>query len=474
MKTRQNHTEDASAQDKAIDDLAAQLRRSLDNGFQQPIKITSAHEGLHALTAMINDVIGNAQHAVDRLESMNRDLDHVIRQRMAELEHARSVAESGSLAKTNFLAQMGHELRTPLNAVIGFAQLLIDSRKEVLSERQNKQAGHILRSGQHLLGLINDVLDLSKIETGNFELRLEVIDPEAIITESLQMISPLIGNADIRFENRIDTDAVLPPVLCDFLRTKQCLINLLNNAFKYNKANGLVWIDVTLIKGERIRFTVGDSGIGIPKNKRHELFRPFSRLGREDTGVEGSGVGLALTRLLVLGMEGVLDFDSIEGQGSRFWFELPVSQLPPTTAEDNQPVKAIDVKRAQGLILYIEDMASNVALMQDILSEFTDVQLIAVTTAEEGIRIAMEQLPDLILMDVNLAGMSGIDATRYIRSATGIKNIPIIALTGDAREETRKRCEDAGVDLFFSKPFNVQSFVDAVSKMLDQRLGSLL
>ncbi len=474
MSERLEQITDETDLQLAVRQMTEHLRRSLNGEQPTLIDVETCDAGVQGLTALINEVIGNANNAVQRLETLNRDLDQNIRERTAELEYARSIAESGSNAKSNFLAQMSHELRTPLNAIIGFAQLLIDSRKETLSDRQQKQVGHILQGGQHLLGLINDVLDLTKIESGRLDLQIEAVEPGMIIAESLQMVSPLMENYDIRFENRIVTDSALPWVECDPLRVKQCLINLLNNAFKYNNPEGLVWIDVRVFENERLRFIVGDTGIGIPLKKQHELFRPFSRLGREDTDIEGSGVGLALTRLLVDSMNGTLDYQSNEGQGSQFWFDLPITLQTVQKPVDDETLFETSRSRPQGLVLYIEDVASNVLLMHDILNEYTDVQLLTANTAEEGIRIAREQLPDLIVMDINLAGMSGIDAIRYIRSVTLIKRITVFVLTGDAREETRKRCEEAGVDMFFSKPVDVAAFAQAVCRCLDLKLGKLL
>jgi signal transduction histidine kinase/ActR/RegA family two-component response regulator len=474
MSERIEQTSDETDLHQAVLKLTEQLRQAIDGEQPPVVNVETRDPAMLGLTTLINDALGNARDAVLHLETLNRDLDQNIRERTAELEYARSIAEQGSNAKSNFLAQMSHELRTPLNAIIGFAQLLIDSRKEPISEKQHKQLGHILQGGQHLLGLINDVLDLTKIESGRLDLQIEAVDPGLIITESLQMISPLTDNYAIHFENRIAAVKSLPWVKCDPLRVKQCLINLLNNAFKYNNQKGSVWIDVRIFENERLRFIVGDTGIGIPLNRQHELFRPFSRLGREDTDVEGSGVGLALTRLLVDSMDGALDYISVEGQGSQFWFDLPIALQPEYIPVTEDPISVTTRSRPQGLVLYIEDVASNVLLMRDILNEYTDVQLLTANSAEAGIRLTREQLPDLIIMDINLSGMNGIDAIRYIRSVTLIKNIPVFVLTGDAREETRRRCVDAGIEMFFSKPVDVPAFVKAVCWCLDQKLGKLL
>lgn len=460
----------------ALAALIGELRLAREQSNRGRVALGDGDPELKALAGLINDILGTAQEEVDHLQDVNRDLDALVKQRTAELEHAKTIAEMGSTQKSRFLTQMSHELRTPLNSIIGFAQLLLDSKKEELSERQSKQVNHILKGGRHLLSLINDVLDLSKIETGHLDLNIETVEVEDLVGESLEMIKPLIAQQGLTFEDRTDPDLDLPGAKCDFLRAKQCLINLLNNACKYNVDGGTVWIEVKTFKNEWVRIIVGDTGMGIPDSRQHELFRPFSRLGREETGIEGSGVGLVLTRLLIHGMEGVLDFESEEGKGSSFWIDLPLTEKPvcSDTVLKLTPVELEE--RPQGVVLYIEDIESNVSLMEDILTDYTDVQMLSAPSAEEGIAVALEQLPDLIIMDINLAGggMNGIDATRYIRSVSTISGIPVFALTGNVQEDTRTKCEEAGVDRFFAKPIKVDEFIEAVSDILNQRLGRFL
>ncbi|MGJ3258467.1 MAG: hybrid sensor histidine kinase/response regulator [Rhodospirillales bacterium] len=458
----------------ALVTLIGQLRLARDRSEPGQLNLAGEDPELMALAGLINDIIGSARNEVTQLQDVNQELDALVRQRTAELEHAKTIAELGSTQKSRFLTQMSHELRTPLNSIIGFGQLLLDSKKDELSARQAKQVKHILQGGRHLLGLINDVLDLSKIETGKLDLNIEAVAVDDLVYESLEMVKPAIDQEGLAFEDRTDPDLDPLGVKCDFLRAKQCLINLLNNACKYNTPGGKIWIQIKPFKSDLVRIVVGDTGLGIPEGRQHEMFRPFSRLGREETGIEGSGVGLALTRLLINAMKGVLDFESAEGQGSEFWIDLPRTE-PPGDPDGLLEAGPVDVdKRAQGLVLYIEDIDSNVRLMEDMLGEYTDVEMITATSAEEGIAMALEQLPDLIVMDINLGGMNGIDATRYIRSVHTIRNIPIFALTGDVQEDIRARCEDAGVDAFFAKPIKVNDFIDAVRTTLDSRLGRLL
>ena len=344
--------------------IADQLCYSIDGDFNFQIKTDFGDESLQKLVLLVNFVLVNATRSVGQLEETNRDLDYLAQRRTSELAHAKNLAEGASKAKSDFLSQMSHELRTPLNSVIGFAQLLLDSEKDVLVPRQRKQVGHILNGGRHLLDLINEVLDLTKIESGNLVLNMEPVDPRLLILDSLQMIDPLIEKFGIVFENRVPAEPRMPSVFCDYMRTKQCLINLLNNAFKYNRPGGSAWIATRVFEGERVRFIIGDTGEGIPESRQHELFRTFSRLGREQTDVEGTGVGLALTRLMVQAMGGVIDFDSREGEGSSFWFDLPVSV---EAAADDEPEVSSEIDltdRPAGTMLYVEDSPSNVSLMR--------------------------------------------------------------------------------------------------------------
>lgn len=396
------------------------------------------------------------------------ELNEVVRRRTAELDHARSVAEYSSRAKSDFLARMSHELRTPLNAIIGFAQLLLETGRDPMTERQIRQVGHILTGGRHLLGLINDVLDLSGIEAGRMETHIEPVDPRDLIAESLQMTVALEKQYPVRIENRLADDVPMPNVACDFLRAKQCLINFINNACKYNRDDGLVWVSAKVVDGDRVRFLVGDTGIGIPADRHHELFRPFSRLGREASEVEGSGVGLALTKMLIYAMEGTVDFESEQGKGSTFWFELPVTE---EAVEAPQPIRKITPVTGDmvGCILIIEDSAANVQLIKDILEPYDDIELIAASTGEEGVELAISRRPDIVLTDVNLSGMSGLDVVRYLRNVKETGDMPVFAVSADARGETRQRCFEAGMNGFFAKPVDVADLTQSIAGTLHER-----
>lgn len=467
MVTDPEQPGEADALRAALTKITDQLCQTIDGDFDVHVTTDEDDETLQTLTILINYVLGNALMSVDKLEDTNRELDQVVQQRTAELHHAKSVAEQASQAKSNFLAQMSHELRTPLNSIIGFAQLLLNNKKDVLNERQNKQTTHILRGGNHLLGLINDVLDLNKIESGTLDVNLESISPSDVIEDSLVIIQPLADDAGITLERRFETTGNVPNIQGDYLRIKQCLINLLNNAIKYNEEGGKAWMNLEVFAGERVRFIVGDTGLGIPANRHHELFKPFSRLGRETGDIDGSGVGLALTRLLVHAMDGVIDFESEEGKGTRFWFDLPVSETGTSPSRAARTMEDAEQGiRLKGRVLYIEDNASNIMLMHDILDEYTDIDLMTAETAEVGIDLATQHLPDIIVMDINLAGMSGIDAVRYLKSVDATKGIPVVGLSADARDATRRRAAEVGMTDFFAKPIEIGPFINCLGALL--------
>lgn len=452
---------------REVERVVGQLSAALEAGSAVRIHDVSDDVTVGKLVTMINFALSHGNASVGQLEDANRSLDETVRRRTAELEHARVVAEHASRAKSDFLARMSHELRTPLNAIIGFAQLLLESEKEPISTRQRRQVSHILTGGRHLLGLIGDVLDLSNIEAGRMELEIKAVDPRALILESQQMVLPSFRTRDVRFECRLDAETDLPPVACDFRRAAQCLINLMSNAFKYNKPGGAVWVNANVVDGERVRFTVCDTGLGVPQDRQHEMFRAFSRLGRETSEIEGAGVGLALSRMLVHAMDGTIDFESVPGEGSTFWFELPIAVTEvEKRARDDGGVDAALGEDLIGRILYVESSTSNIRLMQDILDGYDRLSMMTATTGEEATRLVEQEFPDLIITDINLSAMSGIDLARYVRSIDEIKDIPIFALSADARPETQRRCEAAGMTAFFAKPVVVSEIIEAISSAL--------
>ncbi|CAN5872141.1 hypothetical protein BH11MYX2_BH11MYX2_08660 [soil metagenome] len=387
----------------------------------------------------------------------------------AELRDARTVAETANAVKSEFLSSMSHELRTPLHSVLGFAQLLLRDRREPLSDRHRERVEHVLRSGDHLLRLIDDVLDLSKIEAGHVSLSLEPVDVAGVIAEVTRTLEPIASRQDLALEV-LPMPGSLPMVTADRTRLAQILMNFGSNAVKYNRPAGRIRVEVTVPSPETIRVAVADTGIGIPLDKQDTLFQPFQRAGQETGPIEGTGIGLVITKRLAELMHATVGFESVADVGSAFWIDLPVHQgtdvpRPPTQKS------AVDVKprttRQRHLVLCVEDSPSNIVFMRDLISTLDDVHLVTVPTAELGIELARARHPKLVLMDINLPGMSGLDALRVLRSHPETRTIPVIALTAAASERDRQRGMEAGFYRYLSKPANVDELIDAIHSALD-------
>jgi PAS domain S-box-containing protein len=353
--------------------------------------------------------------------------------RAEELREARAAAEAASSAKSEFLSSMSHELRTPLNAILGFAQLLQRDRKEPLSDRHRDRVAQIIAGGSHLLRIIDDILDLSRIEAGGVSISVEPVGLDDVLEEVKRSLAPLAEQQSIRLEVR--TPAELPTISADRTRFLQILLNLGSNAIKYNRPGGSVTFTMRTPAPERVRILVRDTGIGIPHDKQAKIFQPFQRAGQEAGPIQGTGIGLVITKRLATLMGGDVDFNSTPGAGSEFWVDIPVhgsatrsSFPPPRTAvvgADSRPADS-------SLILYVEDNPANVSFMRDLVGTLDGVELITAPTAEVGIAMARAHRPRVVVMDINLPGMSGLAALRVLRESAETRDIPVIALTAAA------------------------------------------
>jgi signal transduction histidine kinase/CheY-like chemotaxis protein len=378
---------------------------------------------------------------------------------------ARDEAEQANNAKSEFLSSMSHELRTPMNAILGFGQLL-EIDKE-LNEDQADYVGEILKAGRHLLELINEVLDLSKIESGNINLSLEPLSCAELIGECLALVKPIAQTQGIAVTIAAVGDYW---VRADRTRLKQVLLNLLSNAIKYNRPEGKVSIQVIAHEGFA-RVVVSDTGYGISAARRQELFQPFSRLGAEETDIEGTGIGLTISLRLMEMMGGSIDMESEEGQGSRFWIELPEVVLDSAGLGNDTELQTMTAGTAPSggelyTVLYIEDNPANVRLVAQILGKNPQVHLITAHTPELGLELALARHPELILLDINLPGMDGYQVLSVLRSLDTMKQTPVIAISANATPHDVERGLAAGFDDYITKPIDIRYFLEAVDRLL--------
>ncbi len=383
-----------------------------------------------------------------------------------ELRDARVLAEAGSAAKTEFLSSMSHELRTPLNAILGFAQLLQRDRKEPLSERHRGRVDQILKGGEHLLRLIDEILDLSRIEAGGTSISAERVDALEVTREVLRTLEPSATRNGIQLALLLERAGDLPPVIADRTRFTQILMNLGSNAIKYNRPSGKVTFALEPGPGGYVRASVSDTGIGIPVDKQSKLFQPFQRAGQETGPIEGTGIGLAITRRLAELMRGRVGFTSDPGVGSTFWVELPVAD--PSTKPVAPQVASTHPSghEPRGRVLYVEDNPANVRFLKDVLERFEGIALYTAPTAEIGVELARDVKPSLVIMDINLPGMSGIDALAALRRQPETKDIPVIALTAAASERDKQRGEQAGFHRYLTKPVKLEELDAALDELL--------
>ncbi|MCQ9426619.1 ATP-binding protein [Pseudomonas sp. LJDD11] len=374
------------------------------------------------------------------------------------LRTAREEAESASRAKSEFLSRMSHELRTPLNSILGFAQLLdMDA-----SPAHRAQVGHILRAGQHLLTLINEILDIARIEAGRLPLNPEPVALTEVLQEALSLVWPMASDAGIE----LSEPPALPRdwgVTADRQRLIQVLLNLLSNAIKYNRSAGRVWITVAQQPG-CMTITVHDTGTGIPVERLDRLFKPFERLGN-DPNVEGTGLGLALSRNLLQAMQGDLLVNNRPGQGCSFIMQLPAAQIAPQRAIEQPPALRQEIPTptaatVRGKVLCIEDNLSSMALIETLLQRRPGIQLLSSMLGQLGLDLARQHAPDLILLDVNLPDLQGLEVLQRLRQSAATANVPVLMMTADASDLTQSALRAAGASAILTKPLHIPAFLD--------------
>ncbi len=382
----------------------------------------------------------------------------------ATLIEAMASADRANQAKSEFLSRMSHELRTPLNVILGFAQVLQLDR---LEPSQDEAVGHILNAGRHLLDLINDVLDLSRMESGKIRFSIEPVSVTLVIEDSLSLIQPLAADRHITVRFMPDATTGVLMAMADRQRLKQVLLNLLSNAVKYNHDGGSVTVTCGLTESGEVRLQVADTGPGIDREKLDMLFQPFERLGAEATTVQGTGLGLALTKRFVEAMGGTIGATATVGEGSVFSVDLPSAghQQPAETGEivtASEPLLAPTLR--VGTVLYIEDNLASFALVERVLARFGTVELIPAAQGRIGIDLARMHRPDLVLLDLHLPDISGEEVLHALKGHPATQRTPVIIVSADATARQIATLKQAGAFAYVTKPVDVREFLRVIRR----------
>lgn len=417
-----------------------------------------------ALEISFGEYVKNNEHiftGVVRDVTERKQLEHV-------LKRAKEDAERANRAKSEFLSRMSHELRTPLNAILGFAQLL---EMDALDAEQTESVDQILKAGRHLLSLVDEVLDIARIEAGRMSLSLEPIDVGSVVREAWELVKHRADQEGIALK---DADAMEcdVKVTADQQRLKQVVLNLLSNAVKYNRENGTVVVRCGrgMTGANRLRVAITDSGRGIPEEALNRLFQPFERLGAETSGIEGTGIGLAVSRGLIEAMDGEIGVESTLGEGSTFWFELPLDpnqEIAAAPAVEMAPAVNLEAVGRSSRILYIEDNPSNFKLVERVLTRRPNVELLTAMDGQEGLDKARDENPNLILLDLHLPDIHGSEVLRRIQDDPATEQTPVVIISADVTSSQVQELLDAGATAYLTKPLDVQEFLRVVDEVLE-------
>jgi signal transduction histidine kinase/CheY-like chemotaxis protein len=454
--------------------LSRELGTTITPGFDAlAFKASRGIEDIYELTYICKD--GSRFPAIVSITALRDDFGQIIgylligtdnsaRKKVElALHEAMSAAEKANQAKSEFLSSMSHELRTPLSAILGFAQL-IESGTPAPTPSQKRSVDQILRAGWYLLELINEILDLAQIESGRLSLSLEPFSMAEVLHECQTMIEPQARQRSIS----VSFPRLVKPCIAkaDRTRIKQVLINLLSNAIKYNRARGSVVVTCAAAAPGRIRIAVEDSGIGMSAEQLAQLFQPFNRLGQESSAEEGTGIGLVMTKKLVELMGGVIGVDSVVGRGSVFWIEIDLSSEHQLALDPaNQPpivLATVTSDAPTRTLLYVEDNPANLMLVEDLIARRPDLRLLTATDGYQGVEMARALQPDVVLMDINLPGISGVGALRILTEDPLTSHIPVIALSANAIPRDIRKGLEAGFFRYLTKPIKVNEFMDTL------------
>jgi len=449
--------------------IAGRMTRSL-NALVAPALALGSSEQIDVPPVEIEEVneLGRAlAKAAQLIEARAKERDqaeHNERRMLIE----KQTADDANRAKSEFLALMSHELRTPLNAILGFAQILGEAGFGTVTEKQKEFIEQILFSGNYLLELINDILDLSKIEAGKLAVSMENVELVPLMKAVVATLEQSARKVDISLVSG-NCGLGMPALMTDRVRLAQILINLGSNAIKYNRPRGVVSFAYEQV-GDKVRISVRDTGVGIPRKRQAELFQPFSRLGAEQRAIEGTGVGLALSRRLVELMGGSIGFSSIPDEGSCFWVDIPVYGEEADDAPHIEAAILSDPLDLSGFsVLYVEDNPANLALVRNIFAMVPNVTMFEATDGATGVTLAVRHRPDVIILDINLPDVSGYEVLRQLKQNPDLRGTPVLALSAGVLPYEVQRGLDAGFFRYLTKPLNLRSFlVDVKAALTDK------
>ncbi len=436
-------------------------------GFVTDYPLTIRHEDGHLTDVLYNaTVYKDVQGSVLGVFAAARDvternrLDQALLETNVELQAAKVTAERANQAKSDFLSSMSHELRSPLNAILGFAQL-VDSGAPPPTPAQKDSIDQILHAGWYLLELINEILDLSLIESGKLSMSPEPMALAEVLADCRAMIEPQARKSDIQVEFLAPDHPLF--VRADRTRVKQLFVNLLSNAIKYNRVGGMVEVRCRAVPGDRVRVSFRDQGEGLTPDQLAQLFQPFNRLGQEGGVEEGTGIGLVVCKHLVELMGGAIGVDSTVGMGSLFWVDL-VAAVGLEPRDDIAPLPAIEAAGValgtpQRSVLCVEDNPANLMLVARLLERRPDLRLLSAKDGRSGVELAQTATPEVILMDINLPGISGLSALKLLAGDPATAHIPVIALSANAMPHDIEKGLQAGFFRYLTKPIKIDEFM---------------